>query len=300
MKTKLLILGGSGLVGTRFIELNKDKFEIISPQATDVNILDKDQLIKAFEENNPEIVVNFAAFTNVQGAEKEKDNEDGMCFKLNAIGAKNIAEVCKNKAKQLIHISTDYVFDGSKGESFYSEEDIPNPINWYGETKYIGEKNILASGCKFTIIRISMPYSAKYKIKLDVARFFIKQLMNKKTVYAIEDQYITPTLTDDIAKALGLIIKEKSLGIYHIASVDDTTPFKFAQMLAENFNLNSSLIKPIKLDDYNKKKLAPLLKFSRLDTSKFVSEFGNGILHTIEKSVKLFKEAFDENSINQI
>lgn len=290
---KILVLGGSGLVGSRFIELHKDKFKIDAPDKSEIDILDKDQLKKALEISKVGVVINFAAFTDVQGAETQKGDRNGSCYQINVIGAKNVADVCKDTNTNLIHISTDYVFDGEKSEAPYTEQDQPNPKNWYGQTKYLGERSVWESGANFTIVRISMPFSSHYDLKIDIARFFLKTLKDNLEIKAITDQKVTPVLVDDCANALYNIIEKKASGLYHVVASSWTTPFNFAVMIAQAFSLDTSLVKPISLKDYNKDKLVPPLKYSWLDPSKFVSEFGLGILHTAEESVKLFKQTVD-------
>lgn len=289
----ILVLGGSGLVGSRFTKLNKEKFNIHAPDASEVDILNKDQLLKAFEQFNPEIVINFAAFTDVQAAEKENGDKNGICYKINVEGADNVANVSKDSGVHLIHISTEYVFDGTKSDSPYKEEDSPNPINWYGQTKYFADQFVLDSGCKSTIARISMPYSPYYEAKLDVARFFLGELRAKNKIKVVIDQKITPTLVDDIAAALTYLAERKVEGVFHVSTTTQTSPFDFAMLIAKAFNLDSSLVETISLDEYNKKKQAPLLKYSWLDPSKFINEFGEEILHSVEDGVQIFKQEVD-------
>ncbi len=290
---KVLVFGGSGLVGSKFIGLYHRDFEIRAPLVTDVDILEKDQISIILEQFNPDCVVNFAAFTDVEAAEKQTGDKNGICYLINAIGAKNVAEVCFKLEKKLIHISTEYVFDGAKSASPYKEEDQPNPINWYGQTKYFGEQFILKSGCFATIMRICMPFSAFYEFKKDVARFFLGQLQAGKEIHAVFDQKITPTLVDDISNALATLINHPVAGIYHVCVKDSTTPFEFAKLLATEFYLDNSLIKPVFFEEYNKNKQAKLLKNSWLDSAKFQKEFGSDFLHTTKEEVKLFKSQID-------
>src|SRR3990167_9192715 len=109
---RILVFGGSGLVGSKFINLYSKNFEISAPDASTADILNKDQVTKVTQEFNPDVVVNFAAYTQVEQAEIQKDDKNGICYLINAIGAKNVAEVIKEFDKKLIHISTDYVFYG--------------------------------------------------------------------------------------------------------------------------------------------------------------------------------------------
>lgn len=290
---KILVFGGSGLVGSKFIDLYSKDFEIKAPEASAVDILNKDQLINITKEFNPDVVVNFAAYTQVEQAESQKDDKNGICYLINAVGAKNIAEVVKEFDKKLIHISTDYVFDGTKLWSPYTEEDKPNPINWYGQTKHFGEQFIVEIGCPSAIVRICMPFSAFYELKKDIARFFLEKLQKGEEINAIEDQRITPTLVSDIAAALKILIETDSNGFYHVSSTDSVSPLEFAKIIAEIFKLNYSLISPINFDEYNKTKMAKMLKFSWLNPAKFEKEFGEGILHTVKEGLVIFKKEID-------
>ena len=287
---KVLIFGGAGLVGSKFISLNSQNFEINSPDVTKIDILSKDQAAKAVEEFNPDSIINFAAFTNVEAAEDQKGDKNGICFQINAIGARNVAEVARDFGKHLVHISTDYVFDGTKTWSPYTEEDKPNPVNWYGETKYAGEQLINESGCQTSIVRICMPFSPFYELKKDIARFFLGELQKGNKIKTIEDQRITPTIVSDISEALKNIILSKSLGLYHVSSTDSVTPLEFAKTIAETFKLDYSLIGKVSFDEYNKDKKAKLLRFSWLNPTKFEREFGEGILHSVEEALIIFKK----------
>lgn len=292
---KIVIFGGSGLVGSRFIELNENNLEIVAPLANEVDILDKDKVQSFLErQDSCDAVVNFAAFTNVERAENQKEDERGICYKVNAVGPKNIAEICKDLNKHLVQISTEYIFDGSKADSAYKEDDKPNPINWYGQTKYFGEKFVLESSCSSTIVRISMPFSAFYGLKKDIARFFLDQLKQGNVINAVEDQNITPTYVYDISGSLSVILERKAKGIYHVCSKNSTTPFEFAKLIAKTFGLDETLIKPVSFKEYNKDKVAKLLKNSWLDSGKFTQEFGGESLHLIEESVSLFKDNVDK------
>lgn len=289
-KIKVLIFGGDGLVGSTFKSDNSDQYGIISPNTDQVNVLDKVKLLECFKENNPEVVVNFAAFTNVEEAEKEKGNKDGTAYQINSIGAKNVAEVCRQFNTQLIHISTEYVFDGQKSDSPYREDDSPNPINWYGQTKYFGEQAILESGCKLTLVRISMPFGSCFKLKKDIARTFLERLQTGQEIRAITDAKITPTPTSDIAQALGVIIQKKALGLYHISSTTAVSPFEFVKEIAREFNLDTSKVFPISFEEYNKQKKAKLLRYSWLNPSKFSRDFREEVLHGVVDGITKFKK----------
>ncbi|MCL4365985.1 NAD(P)-dependent oxidoreductase [Patescibacteria group bacterium] len=287
---KVLVFGGAGLVGSRFIDLNSQNFEINAPDVSKVDILNKEQVLKAIEEFDPDSVVNLAAFTNVEEAENQTGDKSGICFLINATGAKNVAESCKALNKRLVHISTEYIFDGAKQTDPYTEEDKPNPVNWYGQTKYFGEQFVLESKAEAVIMRISMPFRANYDLKKDVARFFLDQLKNGNKINALVDQKITPTLIDDISHALQILIDNQVNTNTFFCSKTSTTPYQFANAIARVFNLDASLIQPISFEEYNKNKKAKLLKNSWLNPAKFEQQFGGGIVHSIEDDLTIFKQ----------
>lgn len=286
---KVLIFGGSGLVGSRFTTLHKNSFEILAPDVEEIDILNNDSVKKTLEEFSPDTVINFAAYTNVEEAETQIGDKNGICYKINAVGAKNVADALKKSGVHLIHISTEYVFDGEKKDSPYNEEDKPNPINWYGATKHFADEFVMGSGANYTIARICMPYSANYELKKDIARFFITTLKEGNKITAVLDQRITPTLVDNIANALKVLVEQKRNGIYNISCTENTTPFEFAKLLAKKFGYKKQAIEAISLDEFNKKKKAPLLRYSWLNPSKFIHEFGQGILCDLEESIEILK-----------
>lgn len=293
---RVLIFGGSGLVGSKFIELFDNVLDFEAPKTEAVDILNPMQVSKAVENMSPDSVINFAAYTNVEEAENQKGDKNEIAYQINVVGAKNVAEVCRDTNKHLVYISTDYVFDGEKEWSSYVETDAPNPINWYGQTKYLGEQEVNNTHGKGVIVRISMPYSSYYEAKLDVARFFLEQLRSGNHVKGIDDQYVNPTLVSDIAHALKTLIEVQAQGIYHVSSTDTTTPLDFVKTIAKTFHLDYSLIQVMKLDEYNKQKKAKLLRNSSLNPAKFEEEFGEGILHTIEEGLIIFKKEIDERT----
>ena len=171
MKTKILATGLTGLVGSRLTELLGDAYEFENlSRETGINILDKQLVSDVVSASAAQIVLHIAAKTNVDGCEldKEKDKEvlgksakeqeetwknGETAWGINVFGTQNVVEACKKNNKKLVYISTDFVFDGTK--KHYSEEDIPNPLNWYAKTKYEGEKLIQASGLDYIIARIA-------------------------------------------------------------------------------------------------------------------------------------------------
>lgn len=257
----IISTGLSGLIGSRLQEILSSKLKFVDLSLeSHIDILNYKQLETVFLENKTaEIVIHLAAFTDVDQAWLEKDNQNGRCFKVNVLGTKNIARLCQKNKKYLIHISTDYVFDGVKpiGE-FYTEEDQPNPIEWYGETKLLAEKAVENSGCDYVILRTSFPFKASPSLKekkignefkLDFLRKIIKKLKEGEELKMFSDQIITPTFIDDLVFVIGKVIEKKPKGIYHAVGSEPLSPYNLARQIAKTFSLNKALIKEAKLSD---------------------------------------------------
>lgn len=285
---RILALGGSGLVGSRFIDLYGSRFDIVSPTHDELDILNANELSNWVKNSLAQVVINFTGFTNVDEAEKEKDNPSGMAYKLNVLAVGNLAKICAENQIHFVHLSTDYVFNGTK-DSPYIETDEPNPVNWYGQTKRLGEQEILSINMDFTLVRPEMPYSSKFLKKSDIARTFLKMLEDGKEINGVSDQKITPIYVDHLVNALAIIVEKKPKGIYHIASTDHTTPYDLAVMIADKFNLSKENIKPVPFEEYNKTRPAKRPQNSYLSVEKFESEFGKGILKTVSESIDEFK-----------
>jgi len=302
---KLLIAGSTGLVGSRFLALFKNKFSIKTLGRRDANLkidlTSKKEVTQAIETSDADAVINFAAYTNVDGAEKEKGDKDREAYKINVMLPSWLAQICKTSGKKLCHISTDYVFDGKQNKRPYTEEDIPSPVNsWYCITKYEGERKVMEVFNKngdFIIIRISYPYNGLYKRKLDIARAVLEKLKNDEDYFGISDQKIKPTSVDDIAKALMFLLKKGVTGIYHVAGNfsprEYITPYEFAQSIAEILNLNKNMIKPTSFTELSKKRLAPRPQHTWLDTKK-IESLGFKITQ-IDKALERFRNQLSKS-----
>ncbi|MEI8067436.1 MAG: sugar nucleotide-binding protein [Candidatus Shapirobacteria bacterium] len=251
---KIIGTGLSGLVGSRIVEILKDKYEFVDFSLdSGVNILDKESLAAAFEANKDAVaILHLAAFTDTNAAWEQLGDETGLCYQLNVEGTRNILNLAQKYNQYFIYISTDFVFDGQKSTP-YLETDAPTPIEWYGETKYLGEKVIEDSGYQnFNISRITYPYRAKFEPKVDIIRKVIAKLQNNEEVKMFSDQICTYTFIDDIAKALGYFLENKTNGIYHLVGSSSHSPYEMCQKIAEAFNLNKDLISASSLEDYIK------------------------------------------------
>lgn len=228
---KVLVIGATGLVGSRFVELTKDKLDIISVDETKLDITNKESVEKFFDETSFDTVLNLAAYTDVAKAESERNNENGLCFKLNALAPKYLNESCKKHNRFLVHISTDFVFEGlenSKGP-FDEDQDLPETnknLSWYGWTKNRGETGD-------AIVRIANPFRNNFPQKLDFARKIL-DLYDKNSLFPLfTDQIITPIYVDEMVSPLLKIINEKINGKFHIVSSDTCSYYDLANYLIE-------------------------------------------------------------------
>lgn len=250
----VIITGGNGLVGSRVVELLSDKFNFQkASRETGINITKKDEVFSFFKNSNARIVIHMAAKADVDGCETDKDEdsknlslnsydwEDShSAYGVNVYGTKNVLDAADKTGKKIIYISTDFVFDGEKEEP-YAEEDLPNPINWYANTKYLGEREILKSN-NFIIARIAYPYRASFE-KKDFVRAIMTRFQKSQEISGITDHIMTPTYIDDIANALEVLIKNWDSGTYHVVGSSFISPFEAAGKIASIFGFDASLIK---------------------------------------------------------
>ena len=257
---KILGTGLDGLVGSRIVELlsNKYEFENLS-LSTGLDITNRDAVLESIKSSDAQIALHLAAKTNVDGCELDKAlREKGDAWKINVLGTQNVVDGCKQSNKKLVYISTDFVFDGvNPPAGGYSEEDIPNPINWYAKTKYEGEKIVQNFKSPWIIARIAYPYRAKFE-RLDFARGILKRLQEGLPVTAVKDHIFTPTFIDDIAFASDALIKNNCTGIFHVVGSQSLTPFDAATLIAKEFNLGESKIsKTTRAEYFNNKAPRP-------------------------------------------
>lgn len=250
---KILGTGLNGLVGSRITNLLKNKysFENLS-RSNGVDITDKDQITNAVFSSDAPVFLHMAAKTDVDGCENDKKHrENGEAWKLNVNATKNIASICKKTNKKIMYISTDFVFDGKKDlKDAYTENDLPNPLNWYAVTKYEGEKQIIDSGTAFVILRIAYPFGHAFENKKDFVRAIMSCFENRQKVMAITDHIFVPTFIDDIAVAIDNVIAKSKDGIFHIVGSQALTPYEASLMIAKKFNFSESLIEKITRDEY--------------------------------------------------
>src|SRR3990170_433172 len=268
---KLLITGASGLYGSKLAELAKDEqFQVYAVHnqhetaygvPIQLDISDEKQVQKVFKTVNPEVVVHAATLTDVDKCELNKE----LAWKINVEGTRNIALAAEANKAFLMHISTDYIFDGEKGH--YIETDLPSPINYYGLTKLKAEEQVKAIISEYCIVRTSVLYGATPSAgKVNFALWLLNRLRNKEPVRIVTDQWNSPTLNTSLAEMTLEIIERKLTGIYHLSGATRLNRFEFSNLLAKTFSLDASLIIPGASSDFPCPAKRP--KDSSLDTSR--------------------------------
>ncbi len=294
-KPSLVVTGGSGLIGSAFIGKAESTYAISNLDITEgVDITDARQVEEMIAASPAGVVVHFAAFADVSAAHRQNGDTQGLCYRLNVLGTRNVAAACKRAGKHLLHLSTDFVFDGESDDP-YTEESPTHPIEWYGATKLMAEDEVHASGCSSTIARIGFPYTAQPAPKVDLVRFMLGKLRAGEKVRAISDQIITPTYIDDIVDSLLLLCEQPAAGeTFHLSGSTSLSPFELALAVAKGFDLDPRLIESYTLAKHLAVDPRPrqrCLRVSNAKWSAFAEAHGLPRPCTIEQGLNRMKLA---------
>lgn len=244
-----------------------------------LDITDADAVLKMVSDNKIDVIINCAGYTNVAKAEIEK----AAAFKANAEAVTNLANAAKSNNALLVHISTDYVYDG-EAETPYKETDMANPLNEYGRSKLAGDEIVLNSGCRCLIFRVSWLYSP-------YGNNFFKTILKKSnelpSINVVNDQTGTPTYAPDLVDAVFYAIDSDARGLYNFTNEGQCTWFEFAKEICHQADSKCE-VKPCKTEDYPTNVERP--KYSVLDKNKFKTTFGKSIPHWKDALVRCLKQ----------
>ena len=249
---KILITGANGLLGQKLINLllAKQEVEIIATSRGktrikelggakyhSLDVTNTSEVVALFGKLNPDVVIHTAAMTQVDDCELNPED----CKVANIEAVRNIIEGCRSVDAHLIHLSTDFIFDGTEGP--LTEEAIPQPVNFYGETKLEAEKLIFDSGIGWGIARTVLVYGIVPGLSRSNIILWVKDSLEKgKTINVVDDQWRTPTLAEDLAQGCWLMAKNRATGVFNISGSDMLTPYDMAQMVADYFHLDNKYI----------------------------------------------------------
>ena len=264
---KIVITGSNGLLGQTLVNLLMKEPENYSVFGLskgdnrmnrndflyyDIDITKHAQLEECISYIQPSFIINTAAMTNVDTCEiKPKE-----CNNLNIEAVKYLTQICAKLNIHFIQISTDFIFDGSKG--FYKETDLPNPLSIYGHSKLKAENIVKNSGVNFSILRTILVYGKVVNLKRNNIVLWVKDMLeNNKEISIVDDQFRMPTYVEDLAMVCKLSIDKNTKGIYHVSSNELLSVFEIANQIATVFGLNKKLIKPISSETLNQKAIRP-------------------------------------------
>ncbi|WP_233900799.1 SDR family oxidoreductase [Tenacibaculum piscium] len=303
----VLITGSNGLLGQTLVNLlvtenhqnkhqNKinNKYNVIGfsrgenrSGRTDftyisIDITDKKNLLQELKKHQPDVIINTAAMTNVDACENNKT----ACDALNIDAVKNLIAFSEENKTHLIHLSTDFIFDGKKG--FYKETDVPNPLNYYGKSKLKAEEILTKSTIKYTILRTILVYGKVFDMsRSNIVLWVKKSLEENKKITIVNDQYRMPTYVEDLALACKLAMDNDITGIFNISSNTLLSIYEIAQQIATVFNLDKQLIAPISTKELGQKAMRPPKTGFDLTNTKSVLKF---IPKSFEENLQIFKE----------
>lgn len=264
---KILVTGSNGLLGqklTALLQKDKSIHFIATAKAASVvpiangeyhrmDISDADEVNRIVSQTRPDVIINTAAMTQVDQCQLEQE----ACLNANVRGVENIIAAARNNGAHLIHVSTDFVFDGK--QELMDETAIPNPVNFYGECKLAGEKLIQESNIPWCIVRTVLVYGiTKDMSRSNIVLWVKNNLEQGKPIKVVSDQWRTPTLAEDLASGCYLAATKKATGIYHISGTDFMSVHEIAIRAAQFFKLDTSLISPTDSSQFTQPARRPL------------------------------------------
>ena len=297
VRNRILITGSNGMLGQRAVQFysSKENVELLATSVEEKSVVDsveyipsdiknRDEIKKVIHDYYPDFIIHTAAFTNVDLSEKLRED----AWKINVKGVEYIAEAARAIDAHIIHISTDYIFDGKDGP--YSENAKPNPVGYYGRTKLASENALKISGTFFTILRTNVLYGIALNSRPDFVRWVINSLNKKENIKIVKDQINNPAFIDDLVQGINKIIDFKKTGTYNIGGKEFLSRYDFTLQIAEYFNLDKKLITPITTEELKQPARRPLN--SGLIILKAETELGYKP-HTIIESLAAMKKELD-------
>jgi len=294
MAKKFLVFGANGLLGQNLLLTLQDDYEILAagnrenpvlslPEVdyTRCDLTDREAVMKTVKSFIPNYIINAAAFTDVDGCETQKE----ACWKVNATAAGYLAEAASCIDARLVHLSTDYVFDGTAAP--YTEESRPQPLGYYGRAKLAGENAVISSGANYAVARTMVLYGSGKNLRPNFVTWLLAQLRSGKPVRIVKDQFGNPTLASELAAALRQLAESGRNGIYHICGAEIISRYDFAVQAAKVFEWDESLIAPVATAELNQAAKRPAN--SGFDISKAVRELGIAMSNVVE-GLKKFRE----------
>ena len=230
------------MLGTDMMEALKSHHEVIGADIDTLDITNLEAVLIYMEQTKPQLIINCAGYTDVDGCETNAD----LAYQVNALGPKNLALGCEKHNAALVHFSTDYVFDGTK-ETPYLEDDQPNPLNVYGESKLKGERYIQSLMTRFYIVRTQWLFGKNGKNFIDT---MLSLGRKQKEITVVSDQFGCPTYAKDLSEAVGKLIETPEYGTYHLTNTGVTSWYELAGEVFRQAKISGISVKPCSSEDY--------------------------------------------------
>ncbi len=270
---KILLTGAKGMLGSDFCKVTNESHEVIQLSHHELDICNLDAVIAASRAYKPNVIINCAAYTNVDGCETNSE----LAFAINGQAPKNLAIAASECSASLLHISTDYVFDGAKG-SPYIETDLTNPMSVYGKSKLLGERNV-SEYEKSYVVRTQWLYGHNGN---NFVKTILRLAKERGELKVVDDQVGHPTNTMDLAIALAKLIECENFGMYHITNSEEASWFAFTKEILSATNLNHVKLSPCKTSEFPRPAKRP--SYAPLENKKW-NEF-NPPLRSYKEAVQ--------------
>lgn len=272
---KILIVGSQGMLGNDLVKVF-EKHELLLPDEIELDITNQQKVSNYILKETPELIINAAAYTNVDGCEEEANKE--LAFKVNGYGPGYLAKAAEAVGAVIVHISTDYVFAGDKN-GLYEVEDPVNPINVYGETKLLGEQEVMGNSSKYFILRTAWLYGPA---GANFVKTMLKLSESRKEINVVNDQFGSPTYTLDLANKIKELVTKDKYGIYHTTNSGYCSWYDFAKLIFSYAGIDM-IVNPVSSEEFIRPAKRP--HNSRMSNKKLV-ENGYSILRGYEEALR--------------
>ncbi len=288
---KILILGSTGMLGSECKEVLSERHEVIAPTKEELDIISWDGVIETLQEVSPDVVLNCAGFTDVDACE----TEDFAVRKINVEGPRNLAQCSARFDCKLVHISSDYVFDGKKMmPQPYFEDDTPNPLSAYGKSKMESETAVRENSPNYIIIRSAWMYGVNGK---NFVKSIVTQALQKesKVLRVVNDQFGSPTWAYRLALQIRELLEKDSVGTYHATAEGYCSRFEYAKHILDKLGIKAS-IESCSLKDFQDSARRPA---NCLLENRLLKKQGISVMHGWKKDLSAFLNKFGEKLIKE-
>lgn len=293
----ILTTGSNGLLGQKITEkvLAEGRVKLVATskganrypighgyEYAEMDILNFDQVKKVIEKYKPDAIIHTAAMTNVDTSEANKE----LCYQLNVDATQNLISLCEENQIQFIHLSTDFIFDGANGP--YAEDDVPNPLSYYGETKLLAETKVKNSNANWAILRTILVYGITNDMSRSNIVLWAKGALEKGLpINVVNDQWRMPTLAEDLAEACILSAEKNAQGVYHVSGKDYMSIADLVRKVADYWSLDKSIISEISSESLNQTAKRPVKTGFILDKTIRDLDYNP---HSFEEGLKIVNE----------